>query len=104
MASITNASSPDEAIIIATSAPKLISPWVYSDTDANPPIHPGIIPRNADTKTCVTRRSRRRLNRRPSDFMLNTSMSIIIMITRPVTRMAVRRESVRTEISIDLYQ
>ncbi|MPN23121.1 hypothetical protein SDC9_170507 [bioreactor metagenome] len=50
----TNASSPEEAIIIATNAPKLRRLWVNNETTANPPIQPGIIPSRVATNTCLT--------------------------------------------------
>ena len=51
IASMMKASSPEEAIIMAMRAPKLNILWVYSDTVANPPIHPGIDPRSAPKTT-----------------------------------------------------
>ena len=51
IASMTNASSPDDAIIMATSAPKLNILCVYSDTVANPPMHPGTEPSRAAVTT-----------------------------------------------------
>ncbi len=51
IASMIKASSPEEAIIMATRAPKLKRPWVYRETVANPPIQPGTEPRRAAIMT-----------------------------------------------------
>ena len=51
IASIIKASSPEEAIIIATRAPKLNIRCVYRETVAKPPIQPGTEPRRAPITT-----------------------------------------------------
>ena len=51
IASMMKASSPDDAIIMAIKAPKLNILWVYRDTVANPPMHPGTEPNRAAITT-----------------------------------------------------
>ena len=86
IASMTKASSPDEAIIIATRAPKLNSLWVYSETVANPPMHPGTDPSRAATITCPSLVLLNPLNSSPLDSMFSDSIIIIITTTSPVIR------------------
>ena len=95
IASITNASSPDDAIIIATSAPKLNILCVYKETVANPPIHPGMDPRTAPKITCPTLVFLSLWNSFPLDSIFRDSIIIIITITRPVMSTAFLNISMR---------
>ena len=93
IAIITNASSPDDAIIIATNEPKLNKLWVNSDTTAKPPMHPGTSPSRAARNTCFTGDFFSLLNDSPCERILMYSMSNIITITSPVIRMLFLRAS-----------
>ena len=55
MASITKASSPEEAIIMAIKAPKLSNLCEYIETAAKPPMQPGMMPKPAPKTTCPKR-------------------------------------------------
>ena len=94
IASMMNDSSPEDATIIATSAPKLSILCVYSETVAKPPMQPGIAPRSAPMITCPVLVLRRPLKKRPLDSMFNDSIIIIITTTRPVISMELRSASV----------
>ena len=87
IANMTNDSSPEEAIIMATRAPKLIILCVYSDTVAKPPIQPGIEPRRDAMITWPVLVFLSPLNTIPLDSMFKDSIIIIITTTRPVIRM-----------------
>ena len=84
MASMTKASSPEEAIIMAIRAPKLNILWVYKETVAKPPIQPGIEPRRAAITTCPVFVFLSPLNTIPCDSMFKDSIIIIMTTTRPV--------------------
>ena len=86
MASMTKASSPDEAIIMATNAPKVSSLCEYIDTAAKPPIQPGIRPKPAPKTTCPMRFCRSLVNHFPCEWMLMYSIINIIIITKPVIK------------------
>ena len=94
MASMTKDSSPEEAIIMATRAPKLNILWVYRETVAKPPIQPGIDPRSAPMTTCPTFVRRSPLKNRPLDSMFSDSIIIIITTTRPVISIELRSMSI----------
>ena len=103
--SITNASSPEVAIIIATSAPKLIIPWENSDTEAKPPMQPGIQPNRAETTICPNLEPCSLAKKRPPDEMFRLSIISIISTTIPVMSTAARRASIKmssTSISLTL--
>lgn len=93
IASITKDSSPEDAIIMATRAPKLNILWVYRDTVAKPPIQPGIDPRIAAMTTWPTFVFRRPLKKSPLDSMLIDSIIIIITVTSPVISIELRSMS-----------
>ena len=93
IASITNASSPEDAIIIATRAPKLTMPCVYRDTAAKPPMQPGMSPSSAETTTWPALLFRRAAKRPPRELMFSVSMSIIITTTSPAISTAFLSES-----------
>ena len=82
------ASSPDEAIIMATRAPKLNIRWVYRDTAAKPPIHPGMEPRRDAMTTWPNFVFLRPLKTMPLDSMFKDSIIIIMTTTSPVIRTA----------------
>ena len=100
MASITNASSPEDAIIMATSAPKLNILWVYRDTVAKPPIQPGIEPRRDAMITWPVLVFLSPLNTIPLDSIFKDSIIIIITTTRPVIRMLFLSMSMKRCISL----
>ena len=86
MASMTNASSPDDAIIMAIKAPKLNILCVYKETVAKPPIQPGIEPKSAAMTTWPVFVFLRPLKTIPRDSMFKDSIIIIMTTTRPVIR------------------
>ena len=92
---MTKDSSPAVAISMATRAPKLIIPCEYSDTDAKPPIHPGIHPNRAETTICPNLDPCSFLKKRPFELMFRLSIIIIIITTIPVMSTAARRASRR---------
>ena len=94
IASIMKASSPHEAIIMAVNAPKLMILWVYRDTDANPPMHPGMSPSRVEMITCPILVRLRPENISPLDSMFRDSIIIIIMTTSPVISMELRIMSI----------
>ena len=80
---------------IATSAPKLIIPWENSETEAKPPMHPGIQPSRADTTIWPNFDRCSRWKKRPPDEMFRLSIIIIMITTIPVMSTAARRASIR---------
>ena len=95
MASITKASSPEEEIIAATKAPRLIIPCEYNETAAKPPIQPGIRPSSEPAITCLSGEPCSRPNQRPAEATLTYSIMIIITITKEVMSHELRRTSLR---------
>ena len=91
--SITKASSPEVAMSIATSAPKLIIPWENKETEAKPPMQPGIHPSSAETTICPNFEPRSRVKKRPPEEMFRLSIINIIITTMPVMSTAARRAS-----------
>ena len=86
IASITKASSPLEAIIIATRAPKVSILWEYSDTVAKPPTQPGMRPITAP-KSTATRKPSPGVEYQGNAIHVNTTNNIVPSIRPTVNRM-----------------
>ena len=86
MASMTKASSPDDAIIMATNAPKLSNLWEYIETAAKPPMQPGMRPNPAPKTTCPAGCWRSRENHFPCELRLTNSSNSIMIVTKPVIK------------------